>query len=93
MTNQHDNIIENNMPPAYSMKKHKTAGVDTQAFVFDYLKKNPNKTSVQISEILGIEKKVVDLTIKKLIKGGFIEFKRNNFTRAIKKIKEKKHDR
>lgn len=75
------------------MKKHTNAGSTTQACVFDFLKKNPNKTSSQISQVLGIDKNIVDLTIKKLIKGGFIEFKKSNFSRSIKKIREMKHDR
>lgn len=70
------------------MTKHTIAGADTQACIFDFLKKNPNKTSAQISQSLGISQNVVDLAIKKLIKGGFIEFKKNNFSRSIKKIKE-----
>ncbi|HCB1663608.1 TPA: hypothetical protein MYP81_000653 [Citrobacter farmeri] len=46
------------------MTKHTIAGADTQACIFDFLKKNPNKTSAQISQNLGISKNVVDLAIK-----------------------------
>ncbi|HDW3536631.1 TPA: MarR family transcriptional regulator [Escherichia coli] len=68
--------------------KRANGGKAVQAKVLDFLKKSPNKNISQISEHLGIEKRSIEIAIKHLIKGGFIEFKKNNFSRSIKKIKE-----